>query len=381
MFSSSPASQAASQKYADNPFNEKNTAAEGPGWFQPVLDFTKPDTINMIDRLDDVIMGGVSTSTVVSVTEPAGVEDSGSTINATTTTSSYAKWAGICRTDGGGFCGFRTNPMDQGPLRVDPAADGIYLDLRLVSDAESARRVWKLTTRTEPSRGERLYQAPIVFHQSADTKEWARVKVPFSSFRFVSGPRNIPEGPPLNTTGGLYQIGMTLSKFLFGQGLTVLENFRPGYFELHIREIGFYKQGDDGSTAPEAAAASANIVASADQPKVLTREQAKKRRSLLLKLLLPLSKLFFTEKSQRRKVAMKLLREKRGLNRGQALWFGFQSRRQSFGILPSLAKTLSIVVVDVFRSIIGIALRVAIVYPLRMVSKVIGALNPKKVKN
>lgn len=378
MFSSSPSSQAASQKSADHPFNETSTAAEGRGWFQPVLDFTRPDTINMIERLDDVIMGGVSTSTVVSVTELAEGEG---TINATTTTSSYAKWVGICRTDGGGFCGFRTNPLDQGPLRVDPAADGIYVDLRLVSDADSSRRVWKLTTRTEPSRGERLYQAPIVFHPSADTKEWTRVKVPFSSFRYVSGPRNIPEGPPLNTTGGLYQIGMTLSKFLFGQGLTELENFRPGFFELHIREIGFYKQGDNVSTTPEAAVATANIVPQADPPKVLTREQAKKRRSLLLKLLLPLSKLFFTEKSQRRKVAMKVLLEKRGLNRGQAMWFGFQSRRQSFGILPSLAQTLSIVAVDVFRSIVGIALRVVLVYPLRMMSKVIGALNPKKAKN
>jgi hypothetical protein len=52
--------------------------------FKPVFDFSKPDAVENFERIDDVIMGGISTSRLEAVTG-----------------ESYAKWSGVCRTDGG----------------------------------------------------------------------------------------------------------------------------------------------------------------------------------------------------------------------------------------------------------------------------------------
>jgi hypothetical protein len=161
-------------------------ATEKEGEYQTIFDFSVNETLSKIDRLDDVIMGGISSSNVVK-----------------NKNDDFARWAGVCRTDGGGFCGFRTNPFET-PLNVGDA-DGFYMTCRLASDEESQRRVWKVTTRVEQSRGEQLYQAPFDLVQKGD--EWSTIKVPFSSFRLVRGPRTVPDGEPLNTTGGLYQFG------------------------------------------------------------------------------------------------------------------------------------------------------------------------------
>lgn len=50
--------------------------------YDPILDFTKEDTFDKIDRLDDAVMGGISTSSVQAV-------------------NGCAMWGGVCRTDGG----------------------------------------------------------------------------------------------------------------------------------------------------------------------------------------------------------------------------------------------------------------------------------------
>jgi hypothetical protein len=50
-------------------------------YYQPIFQF--PKDIEWIDRLDDVIMGGISTSSVQPSEE------------------GYARWIGVCRTDGG----------------------------------------------------------------------------------------------------------------------------------------------------------------------------------------------------------------------------------------------------------------------------------------
>lgn len=235
--------------------------------YQPVIDFAKGDAVDMIERLDDVIMGGISTSTVSNVTG-----------------QKYARWVGVCRTDGGGFCGFRTYPFEE-PLYVG-TTDGFYLTCRLASDQESNRRVWKMSTRVKPDRGEVLYQAPVFFEQVED--QWSTVKVPFSSFRLVRGPRMIPDAPPLNTTGGIYQIGMTMSKFEFGDTTTELKNFREGFFDLQIREIGFYKDVPISSVA-------ATPMIGAVRPKVMSEVEMKKKLPVLMKVLRPIAKLFFSE--------------------------------------------------------------------------------------
>jgi hypothetical protein len=238
------------------------TADDSSSVYQAVFDFRDPSTIESIDRLDDAIMGGISTSSVV----PG---------------DGFAKWVGVCRTEGGGFCGFRTNPFTK-PLQAN-GADGFYLIVRLASDVDTNRRVWKLSTRVRPDRGEMLYQAPLTFEQSS-TDTWSKIKVPFDSFRLVRGPRFVADGAPLNTTGGLYQVGMTMSKFIFGGDLVPLDNFRDGFFELQIQEIGLYKDGQDVTSLQ------------VTTPEVLTKNEAKKNRSLMLKVLAPVSKLFFSEK-------------------------------------------------------------------------------------
>lgn len=335
--------------------------------FRTVFDFRDPSNIDSIDRLDDAIMGGISTSSVV----PG---------------DGYAKWVGVCRTDGGGFCGFRTNPFVK-PLQ--PAgADGFYIVVRLTSDTDADRRVWKLSTRVKPDRGELLYQAPFSFQQET-TDEWSRIKIPFDSFRLVRGPRFVADGAALNTTGGLYQVGMTMSKFVFGGDLQPLDNFRDGFFELQIQEIGLYKDGKDVQPLE------------VSSPEVLGKEETKKKRPLLLKLLGPVSKLFFSEKryvcrvvnsqryvalrtshsyvlvspcpwnlhSQRRKQAMKLLQTKRGLSRTGAIVFGLRNRAQSYGWIRSVAQSLSIILRDISRTILLTSLKVVFQYPIQFLRK------------
>jgi hypothetical protein len=304
--------------------------------FTPVFSFEENATVSKFDRIDDVIMGGVSTSTLMDVTnEP------------------FAKWFGMCRTTGGGFCGIRTLPFENS-LDVGDA-DGFYLTCRLKSDNEPERRAWKLSTRIKPDRGEQLYQARFDFLQVED--EWSTIPVPFSRFQLVRGARSVPDSPPLNATSGIYQIGMTMSKFAIGKNMTEVENFRDGFFELQIKEIGVYRE--QSSPVPD----------SVTVPKVFTLEEAKKRAPVLLKLLRPVGLLFFTEASQRRKVAMKLLRTKRKMSRGQAMLFGLRSRAASSGWTSSLAKMVAILFADGMRSIGLVALRISVIYPVRVVRK------------
>ena len=132
----------------------------------------------------------------------------------------------------------RTLPFDE-PLHVG-IADGIYLVIRFTSDAEPERRVWKLTTRSEPSRGRKLYQANFTLPKSVEDAEWQDILIPFTDFRLVIGSTKSCDDQPLDVSGGLFQIGLMMSKFKIAQNPTVLEDFLPGYFELQLKQIGFY---------------------------------------------------------------------------------------------------------------------------------------------
>ena len=326
-------------------------------------------------------MGGISVSTLRDVPN-----------------QSYAIWSGICRTDGGGFCGVRTLPFANNTTGGGGASlnatdkEGIYMDCNLVSDDEAYRRVWKMTVRTDSSRGELVYQAEYDLQRAleeakmkavnageeeedAQSSSWARVLIPFDNFQQVRGPRLVPDGPKLDLSGGIYQIGMTLSKFKMARNTTELENFRPGYFELRIRRIGFYQSDkNDNMVLPAVMeeSNSSNLV-----PDTLSKEEAAKKRPLLLKLLLPVAKLFFSEKANRRKSAMRILREERNMSRLRAILFGVQCRKKSVGgILPSIVETTRILSIDIFRAVIKNVFKVALVFPLR----VVGALVTKVKK-
>ncbi len=365
--------------------------------YQPIFDFSLVDpsikhkSARSFERIDDAVMGGISTSALRDVPH-----------------RSHAVWSGTCRTDGGGFCGVRTLPF-AAALNAT-GQEGMYMDCALASDDEADRRVWIMTVRTDSSRGEVVYQAEYDLKRAMvevkkkkkkervddleeekedDATSWARVLIPFDEFRQVRGPRLVPDGPKLDTSRGMYQIGLTMSKFKMARNTTELENFRPGYFELRIRRIGFYKSDNNNMMV---ATAEKGVVADADTtsvgtattmmsssslnsplvPDTLSKEEAANKRPLPLKLLLPMARLFFSERANRRKSAMRILREERNMSRLGAMMFGVQCRKKSAGgVVPSMIQTFRILSVDVFRAAFKNVLKVAVVYPVRLVGAVV----------
>eukprot|EP00984_Skeletonema_dohrnii_P005942 scaffold2111_cov117-Skeletonema_dohrnii-CCMP3373.AAC.1 len=337
--------------------------------FTPVFDFTLDDVTTKqqsaasFERIDDAIMGGISLSSLRDVPD-----------------KDYASWSGVCRTDGGGFCGMRTLPFKDAPLNAT-GQEGVYLDCNLASDDEAERRIWKLTVRTDSSRGEMVYQSQFDLNQAIeDAKKqsvgednnnvsdtWAKVLVPFDKFQLVRGPRLIPDGPPLNVTGGIYQIGMTLSKFVMNVNTTELENFRPGYFDLRIKRIGFYNSQHDGGSNVSLKVAAV--------PTTLSKEDAEKKRPVVLRLLLPIAKLLFSEQANRRRCAMRILREERKLSRARAIIWGIKCRKESIGLFKSCAKTAGILSVDILRSVIKTTLKIVLLYPIRLIGATVRVMK------
>jgi Complex I intermediate-associated protein 30 (CIA30) len=170
------------------------------------------------------------------------------------------------------------------PLDVSNG-DGVYVRCRLNSDLEAHRRIWKLTLRTDRTKGEQLYQSIITIPSTKQKGEFFTLQVPFESFRLVRGARLVPDAEPFKKTRGVCQIGLVLSKFAIAEQMTLMPNFRPGFFELLIKDIGIvYKD------ATAAAAPSCLTVAS------LTKEDAMAQRPMLIKTLMPLSRILSTEK-------------------------------------------------------------------------------------
>ena len=311
-----------------------------------VFDFSSSrNDVSSFERIDDAIMGGISLSALRDVPH----ED-------------YASWSGICRTDGGGFCGMRTLPFRE-PLDATGCC-GVFVDCRLASDNEPQRRVWKITLRTDASRGEMVYQAAFTLpvpgdgdgHSDQPSDNFVRVMVPFDDFQLVRGPRVVPNAPKLNVTGGIYQLGLSLSKFVIGVNTTELENFRPGFFDLHIARVGFYSDEANATIKQE------DPMAATVSVSTFSKEEVQKRRPVLLKILLPISGIFFSEKANRRKSAMRILK-KRGMSRAGAVLWGIKIRQISYGSLTGLASAAGIIAVDSLRSAFRSALKICLYYP------------------
>ena len=275
----------------------------------------------------------------------------------------FARWSGICRVDGGGFCGTRTLPF-QSPIKVQDA-EGIYLCCRLTSDDEPERRIWKVTTRTEESRNEQLYQAMFELPKTNEENDWNMVKVKFSDFVQVRGPRIVENGPKLNTKSGLFQIGMALSKFQISSNGTQIEDFRPGYFELQVKEIGMYKSGDSPLDIAF--------------PGTLEKKEADRKKPLILKILAPIAKVFFSEKRRRRASAMRILKQ-RGFNKYQASLFGLKLRAKRNGWPLAIAQSVGILLQETVRKVLFWTLRIALVYPILVLRKFIGLIKTSKKK-
>jgi hypothetical protein len=244
--------------------------------FTPIFDFSNPQAVESFDRIDDAIMGGISTSTIRYVVPDANDDDK----------VSYASWSGICRVDGGGFCGTRTLPFVE-PLQVEKAGtngtlaatvppQGFYIsaDLPVTTNPIDAygRSVLVLNhhgnSSIKPNSGSHRRTKKLV--QNSDPIQ-----------RLSNGARCYirPWGERMDVSRGIYQIGLTLSKFRLAQNMTVLDNFRAGYFELQIKSIGLDYTDEEHAPVPTT-------------PRTLSREEMKRSRPLLVKTLLPLSKLF-----------------------------------------------------------------------------------------
>jgi hypothetical protein len=75
---------------------------------------------------------------------------------------------------------------------------------------------------------------------------------------------------------------LSLSKFQLASSASELENFRPGYFELQIKEIGVFRNETSGLAVKA--------------PTTLTKEAVEKKKPAMLKILFPIAKMLFNEK-------------------------------------------------------------------------------------
>lgn len=175
--------------------------------------------IDQWSRLDDVLMGGSSSSCWKSVSWGNEGGD-------------FCRWGGQLVTTGGGFCGtvikdikFDVTGFDGISLRV--RGDGNRYKFRLKPDS------------AESNRNEFQYQA------SFDTTAgcWTTVHLPFDSF--VSVKRNNVDysSPEVNkvtaASGRMASLGLVLSRFEFNERPN--PRCTPGSFQLDVADIDLYR--------------------------------------------------------------------------------------------------------------------------------------------
>lgn len=251
-----------------------------------------------------------------------------------------AVFEGRLRSDGGGFCGQRMRLLAE-PLDLS-SADGIFIDCEATSvGAEPSKRVWKMAIRTKQDRGEVVYQAPFTPPASRQP-----VKMPFSSFRLVRGPRLVPGVPPLDAaaTNETYQISLVVSKFEVSETGAALPSFEEGLFALKLFGVGSYVEAAVPAMAPQV-------------PRALTEAEQKAAAPAMIKLLRPLLGLLFGEATRRRRAATSLL-EKRGTSRFGRIKLAWAWRTAGgAGMLGALRKTAAIGVRDVAGQALSLPIR------------------------
>ena len=250
----------------------------------------REEALGMWERIDDVIMGGVSSSRLVLATDAAG----------------GAIFEGRIREQGGGFCGQRMRLLAE-PLDLS-SASGIYLDLD-ACQVGVGTRVLKVAMRTRQDRGEVVYQR--AFQPTARGREL--VYLPFDEFRLVRGPRLVPGVPPLSPrqANETYQISLVVSKFEVSETGAPLASFKEGPFALRLFEVGTYRyvEGAAGAAGLAAATAADAMFAPAPVPvpRALSEAEQAAAASPLLRILRPVLGLLFGEAARRRRAATLLL--------------------------------------------------------------------------
>jgi uncharacterized protein YbjT (DUF2867 family) len=149
-----------------------------------VLAMQEASDLEKWQKLDDVIMGGNSDSTL-----------------ALNESSDGFTWSGELIVEGGGFCGQRSYPNS-----VD-LSDFDGISLRVKGSGETLKLNVKTDDLNEP---EDTYQATF----DVPDGEWGDVFIPWHEFVPVKRARSVPDGPALNPKS-VQQFGLVYSRFSF----------------------------------------------------------------------------------------------------------------------------------------------------------------------
>lgn len=190
------------------------------GYSQSIVGFEKAASrdLQQWSRLDDVIMGGSSSSGWQEV-DWAG---EGRT---------FARWTGELVTTGGGFCGTVVKDMNF----VTEEADGIKLRVR--GDGNTYKFRLKSGDGSDSSE-DYLYQASF----STIKDQWSEILLPFDTF--VAVRRNevnyfAPKANKAAAQGRMSSVGFVFSRFEFNGRPN--PKCTPGRFQLDVEEISVYR--------------------------------------------------------------------------------------------------------------------------------------------
>eukprot|EP00611_Tribonema_gayanum_P022365 TRINITY_DN4472_c0_g1_i1.p1 TRINITY_DN4472_c0_g1~~TRINITY_DN4472_c0_g1_i1.p1 ORF type:complete len:449 (-),score=131.65 TRINITY_DN4472_c0_g1_i1:373-1719(-) len=178
--------------------------------------------------LDDVVMGGVSTSELVVV--PGEGEAGGR--------SSAAVFRGtVSPANNGGFASVRSRnaspPWDWSQfdaLRLRVKGDGFRYKFTVYDAAGWDRPSWSYSFDTAAG-------------------EWADVVIPFSALMPIYRTKTMQDPPPLNLST-IYSLQLMLSKFEYDGGLN--PTWKPGPFSLSLDSIATVKLDQTGGATPPA---------------------------------------------------------------------------------------------------------------------------------
>lgn len=174
-----------------------------------IFDFRQP--VDDLDQtwgvLDDVVMGGASSSSFKAQDETA-------------------LFSGIVTTaNSGGFASVRTRNFEP-PLDL---SNHTGIELQVKGDGQR----YKFLMRDEDSWDSVAYA--YSFDTEAD--QWKTVQIPFADMTAVFRAKTVPDAAPINQER-IRSLQLMLSKFEYDGQLN--SSFQPGEFKLYVRSIGVY---------------------------------------------------------------------------------------------------------------------------------------------
>jgi uncharacterized protein YbjT (DUF2867 family) len=207
----------------------------------PLLDAGASDAAaSLRDRwgaLDDVVMGGVSASSMVYSSAVAGGNGGSSS-----TTKPAAIFRGVVSTaNRGGFASVRSRNFDP-PVDVS-AYDGIEMVVR--GDGQR----YKAILRSDAGWDGIGFCCSFVAAKNEAGDGWTTVRLPFSSFFPVFRARRLADQPSFDpATQSIASMQLMLSKFEYDGELN--PQFTPGAFELPVASIKAYVAPPASSATP-----------------------------------------------------------------------------------------------------------------------------------